>query len=134
MTALGARSVIASIADSADRFDVVLESVGGASLEQAVARVRPDGRIISFGNSSGTKAALDLFAFFGAENASVETFFSSRAFDHAAIGRDLRALLDLVDRGRLVIRATIHGWHEVEGALNGLEGRGTPGKIVLTIG
>ncbi len=127
---LGAASVIPAVADAADRFDVVLESVGGPSLEQAVARVRPGGRVVVFGSSSGAKAALDFPSFRGAENASLETFFSYLVF-YGTIDRDLGYLLDLLARGRLEVRTTVHGWHAVDAALAELEGRGTPGKVVL---
>lgn len=43
---LGVTSVVPTIADGSGRFDLILESVGGASLEEAIAHVRPDGRII----------------------------------------------------------------------------------------
>ena len=128
------RSVIPEIGVAGGGFDYVLESVGGTSLEQEIAHVRPNGRIIRFGNSSGTKSTFDMFSFFGAENACVDTFFSYRAFDHDAIGENLSYLLDLTSRARLEVRSTLFGWREMEAAISKLEQRGTPGKVVLAIG
>ena len=131
LTSLGVSRVIATLADADDRFDYVLESVGGSSLEGAIAHVRPNGRIICFGNSSASKAAFDMFSFFGAENACVDTFFSYKAFDHSRIGKDLEFLLNLVASGRLEVRTNVHDWCDVQGAVEALERRGTSGKIVL---
>ena len=89
LSEFGATKIIPTIADANGRFDIILDSVGGTSLEGAIAHVRPDGRIICFGNSSGAKTAFDIFSFFGAENASVETFFSYRALVQDQIGTDL---------------------------------------------
>ncbi|WES64399.1 zinc-binding dehydrogenase [Microbacter sp. GSS18] len=42
--------------------DVVLDHVGGALLDEAIASARPGGRVISVGRLAGPKAEIDLFA------------------------------------------------------------------------
>ena len=74
-----------------------------------------------------------MFSFFGAENASVETFFSYRAFVQDKIGIDLTYLLELVANGRLKMPTTILNWENAQSGLALLEGRGTRGKIVLAM-
>ena len=133
LSELGAVNVIPTIADAVGRFDFILESVGGSSLEQAIAHVRPGGRIICFGNSSAAKTEFDLFSFVGAENASVETFFSYRAMAPDEIGMNLAYLLGLVANGVLEMRITPLNWKDAGSAVALLEGRGTHGKIVLSI-
>lgn len=133
LSELGAASVIPTIAEAVGRFDFILESVGGSSLEQAIAHVRPGGRIICFGNSSAAKTEFDMFAFFGAENASVETFFSYRAMAADEIGMNLAYLLGLVANGALEVRTTLLDWNDPGSAVALLEGRGAHGKIVLSV-
>ena len=132
LSRLGAASVVPAIADANGRFDFILESVGRTSLEQAIALVRPAGRIICLGNSSAAKAAFDTFSFFGAENASVETFFSYRAMVPDEIGANLAYLLGLAASGLLEVHSTALNWEEAGSAIALLEWRGTRGKIVLT--
>jgi NADPH2:quinone reductase len=131
LTQLGAKTVIPSIGDANERFDVILESVGGASLEAAISHIAPNGRIICFGNSSATKTAFDIFSFFGAENASVQTFFSYRSFVPDEIGTELAYLISLVAGGQLKIQTNILSWKDVTSALMLLESRETRGKLVL---
>ena len=50
---VGADQVVFDIAEAEGPFDVILESVGGASLAGAVRLVAPQGAVIVFGNSSG---------------------------------------------------------------------------------
>lgn len=128
---LGASSVVETIAEAGGRFDVILESAGGESLQQAIAHVRPEGRIVCFGNNSGTKAAFDLFSFFGAENAAIETFFSYRAMPPDEIGTNLVTLLGLVESGRIEVPARTLSWTDATSALAVLEGRQSRGKVVL---
>ena len=49
---LGADEVVADIAQLRGRFDLILESVGGATLGRLVTMVDPDGTLVMFGNSS----------------------------------------------------------------------------------
>ena len=49
---LGADDVVADIAQLRGRFDLILESVGGATLGRLVTIVDPDGTLVMFGNSS----------------------------------------------------------------------------------
>ncbi|MDQ5834901.1 MAG: zinc-binding dehydrogenase, partial [Actinomycetota bacterium] len=49
---IGANEVVGELSAEGEPFDVILESVGGASLAAAIARVAPWGTIVTFGNSS----------------------------------------------------------------------------------
>jgi NADPH2:quinone reductase len=128
----GARRVVADPSETEGPFELVLESVGGASLDAAIARVAPGGTVIVFGNSSREPATLDFIAFFGHEEATVRTYFSAR--HEAGAGQHLQMLLDLVAAGRLHVEIGFRGnWDELNDALAGLTERRFAGKAVLTI-
>ncbi|MDB5972829.1 MAG: putative oxidoreductase, partial [Hydrocarboniphaga sp.] len=97
---LGARHVVQNLADANGPFDLVLESVGGDLLQQALVMLRPRGTLIWFGQASRTSPALDFFRFWeGPASATI------RHFDYTdtdvADGRDLETLVQLVADGRL---------------------------------
>jgi NADPH:quinone reductase len=128
----GARDVVGDPAETEGPFELVLESVGGASLDAALARVAPGGTLIVFGNSSREPATFDFIAFFGHEEATVRTYFSAR--HEADAGQHLRMLLDLVAAGRLHVEIGFRAdWAALNEALEGLTERRFAGKAVLTI-
>jgi NADPH2:quinone reductase len=128
----GARDVVGDPAETEGPFELVLESVGGASLDAALARVAPGGTVIVFGNSSREPATFDFIAFFGHEEATVRTYFSAR--HEADAGQHLRMLLDLVAAGRLHVEIGFRdNWDALNEAMDGLSERRFAGKAVLTI-
>jgi len=128
----GARDVVADAEQTEGPFTLVLESVGGKTLDAALARVAPGGTVIIFGNSSREPATLDFIAFFGHEEATIRSYFSAR--HEAEAGRHLGMLLDLVAQDRLHVEIGFRaGWAELNEALAGLDERRFAGKAVLTI-
>jgi NADPH2:quinone reductase len=128
----GAATVVADPADADGPFDLVLESVGGAALDAAIARIAPGGTILIFGNSSREPSTLDFTAFFGHEEATVRTYFSAR--HEADAGRVLAMLLDLVAGGALHVEVgCVESWDRLNEAMDGLAERRFPGKAVLTV-
>ena len=99
MRGYGARTAVSDAGEAEGPFDLVLESVGGASLDAAIARVAPGGTLLLFGNSSREPSTLDFTAFFGHEEATIRSYFSAR--HEADAGRLLAMLLDLVAADRL---------------------------------
>src|SRR3954470_5899389 len=128
----GASSVVADVDETEGPFDAVLESVGGAALDAAIARVAPGGIVLIFGNSSREPSSLDFTAFFGHEEATIRSYFSAR--HEAGVGRLLAMLLDLVAADRLHVEVGFEGsWDRLNEAMDGLSERRFPGKAVLTI-
>jgi NADPH2:quinone reductase len=128
----GAAAVVGDPAEAEGLFEVVLESVGGASLEAALERVAPAGTVILFGNSSREPARLDFAAFFGHEEAAIRTYFSARHESEA--GRTLGRLLDLVAAGRLHVEiGARESWARLNDVLDGLSERRFAGKAVLSV-
>jgi NADPH2:quinone reductase len=123
-------AVSAVTEDVPDGQHVVLESVGGASLDQAIAKIATGGLILVFGNSAKERSTIDFRDFAGRDRVRVQTFFSAH-YEHLAAD-NLRTLLGLVADGRLEVQVGLETpLAEVNDALDALDQRRVPGKAVL---
>ena len=135
LAALGTDEVIHDLTPEGEPFDVILESVGGASLGAALSRVAPAGIVIAFGISSGEPTTFDVRGFYNRKGARL---YGLRVFDeldrqHSAV-RDLRFLAEEVAAGRLDTQISLtESWREAGSALEALVDRRVRGKAVLTI-
>jgi NADPH:quinone reductase-like Zn-dependent oxidoreductase len=128
----GAGAVVGDPAEADGLFELVLESVGGASLDAALDRVAPAGTVILFGNSSREPARLDFSTMHGHEEATIRSYFSAR--HEAEAGPTLRRLLDLVAAGRLRVEiGARESWDRLNAVMDGLSERRFAGKAVLTV-
>lgn len=131
---LGASEVITQIEQAQGLFDVILESVGGASLATAFNLVTPHGTIVVFGNSSNEDTPFSLFRLFGHEGVRVQTFFSYDPGTINTISTDLTTLVNLVAAGKLTPAIGLEtSWHELHSALTALQDRRIQGKAVIHI-
>jgi NADPH2:quinone reductase len=118
--------------DSPDGQHLILESVGGASLDQAIAKIATDGLILVYGNSSKERSTIDFRDFAGRNRVRVQTFFSAH-YEHLAAD-NLRTLLALVGEGRLKVQVGLETpLAEVNDALDALDRRRVAGKAILTV-
>ena len=132
---LGADEVIHDFTPEGDPFDVILESVGGASLAAALSRVAPAGIVVAFGASSGEPTTFDVSGFYNRRGARL---YGLRVFDeldrHRSAVDDLRFLAGEVAAGRLDTGVSlVRSWREGGPALEALLERRVKGKAVLTI-
>ena len=135
LTDLGAADVVPDIADADGPFDLILESVGGESLEAAVALIAPHGTIVVFGNSSGNEAKISFVDFRGKAGARIEAFFVYESGEPPTFGDDLRLLADLVARASLHPQIGLEApWTEANEAFQALKDREVNGKAVLLVG
>ncbi|HEY1277282.1 MAG TPA: zinc-binding dehydrogenase [Thermoleophilaceae bacterium] len=132
---LGADEVVHELAPEGEQFDLVLESVGGAVLSNAVRRLAPGGTVVSFGDSSAEPVdfrARDLFRRGGASIYGLFVF-------HEMVGRggpagDLELLARLVAEGRLDPQVSVEeSWRETGAAVEALLERRVRGKAVLRV-
>jgi NADPH:quinone reductase-like Zn-dependent oxidoreductase len=131
---LGAAKVVHEIPASGEPYDLVLESVGGASLTRALARLRRRGTLIWFGQAGRAPATLDFFGLFdGPESATIRHFHY--ADSDVPDGDDLATLVRLVAGGRLhpEIGRTAD-WADTATILTDLRERRVRGNAVLTLG
>ncbi|MGH2636964.1 MAG: zinc-binding dehydrogenase [Actinomycetota bacterium] len=136
LTALGADEVLVGLAAEGEPFDLVVESVGGASLAAAIARLAFDGVIVSFGNSSNELATFDPRVFYRKGAPTLLGYFVTHELIRARIGTSrLAALAGLVAEGRLESRVDLLlPWGDAASAIDALMERRVNGKAVLTIG
>jgi NADPH:quinone reductase len=118
--------------DTAEGQHVILESVGGTSLEQAIAKVAPGGLVLVFGNSSKERASIDFRDFTGRDAVRVQVFYSAAYEGRAA--DNLTTLLRLVADGRLEVQVgRVTPLAEVNDALDALAAREIRGKAILRV-
>ena len=134
LTDLGASSIVHDIAEAEGPFDLILESVGGRSLETAVAVVAPHGTIVLFGISSGEPAEISFPDFRGKPGARIEAFFVYESGEPPSFGEDLQTLADMTAEGLLHPQLGMEvSWTEADRAFRALGGREVNGKAVLLI-
>lgn len=115
-------------------YDVVFESVGGASLPAALAQLAPGGQLVWFGQASREPVALNFFDFFKGPNQARITHFDYTASD-TTYGQDLTALVRLVAAGRLHPEiSSVRDWSRTADIITDLRGRNIRGNAVLTVG
>jgi NADPH:quinone reductase len=111
---------------------LILESVGGASLDQALAKVAAGGLILVFGNSSKEPSNVDFRGFAGRDRVRLQSFFSAH-YEHIAAD-NLRTLLSLVGDGRLAVRVGLQTpLAEANDAFDALSERRVDGKAILRV-
>ena len=133
---LGVEEIVVELDEEGDEFDLILESVGGASLAAALARIAPTGTIVSYGNSSREDTTFDVSGFYG--RATGARLYAFLIFDELARegsgAADLRLLAELVASGALDPQVSMEAsWREPAEAMDALLGRRIAGKAVLHV-
>jgi NADPH:quinone reductase-like Zn-dependent oxidoreductase len=131
---LGATAVVVGVPAEAE-FDLVLESVGGASLAAALSLVAPNGTVVSYGNSSGESTTFDVSAFYRQSGARLYGFviFPELQRTGSAV-RDLAYLAGLAATERLDPQVSVTAsWQDAAGVMTALLEREVIGKAVLLI-
>jgi len=131
---LGADEVVIGHEKVAGRYDLILESAGGASLAHLMTCVDPDGTLVMFGNSANQPTTFNVRDVYlgGYVRLQGFTFFHGWPADPPA--RDLAYLVVLVAEGALDPQvAGEMPWEEMPRAIAELRERQVPGKLILTI-
>ena len=132
LKAIGAKHVITDIEQARDRFDVIIESVGGQVLGRALSMLDSRGRLVAFGNSSDEPSSFNVRDVYN--GALVKILGFGLFFDPLPFGRDLATLLDLMVKGKLTPHvAQVLPWDDMAIALDRLGNRAVGGKLILTL-
>ena len=132
---LGAADVVHQVEEADGPFDLILESVGGASLEYAIGLIAPMGTVVLFGNSATTQAMFSFPDFSGKAGARIEAFFVYESGEPPTFGEDLQLLADMVAQGSLHPQIGLEvPWTEANSAFQALLDRRVNGKAVLLVG
>jgi NADPH:quinone reductase len=132
---LGAEQLITKLTPGGEDYDVILESVGGASLGAALNRVAPGGIVISFGHTVPDRANFDVDDFYHRAGARLYAFEIFHELGRERPGSaDLRHLAEEVAAGHLDPGVSlVRSWRDPEPALAALIERRVGGKAVLRI-
>jgi NADPH:quinone reductase-like Zn-dependent oxidoreductase len=133
LAALGAADVVVGIDAAVGRFDLVLESVGGHSLVQAMSLLRPEGVLVTYGRSSGEPGPIDPWWFGEHSGARMVGLLVFSEVEERRLGtRQLDRLLALVASGGLDPQIALEAsWREPMPLVDALLAREVPGKAVL---
>lgn len=135
LESLGADLVVNEIGQAEGPFDLILESVGGPSLETAIRLVSPGGTVVIFGNSSNEAAPVSFGDFRGHAGARIEAFFVYESGEPPSFDEDLQLLADMVASGALHPQVGLAvPWTEANAAFAALADRKVNGKAVLLVG
>ena len=135
LAALGADEVVTRLDDSAAPFDLAIESVGGALLAQALARMAPGGAVVSIGASSDEATTFDVLALVrrGAIRLYAMSLFQEMERQGAG-SRELDILLGLIAARRLDPQVDLQrSWQEMGPMLAALGARAVAGKAIAIV-
>ena len=120
---MGVAGAYASDEDWPVKVDVVFESVGPATWERSTRALRPGGRLVVCGGTSGQEVTVDL----------PKLFFKQWEIIGSTMGSyvEFAQVTDLVARGLPVLVDQVFPLERYPEALERLAGRGQIGKIVL---
>lgn len=131
LLALGAEDVVTAVGEAEGPYDLVLESVGGATLAKALELASPDATVLWYGQVSREPAQLDFFAV-AASLARIVPFLYWRT--GASDAEDLATLVRLVERGHLHPEiGRVDDWERAAEAVVAVRERQVRGKAVLKI-
>ncbi|MFL5628958.1 MAG: zinc-binding dehydrogenase [Ktedonobacteraceae bacterium] len=130
----GATALITNMQEANGLFDLILESVGGASLAAAISLIAPEGTIVVFGNSSGEDTTISFQSFVGHHGARLIPFFSYLAGPPASFDADLAVLVSLIAAGKLTPQIGLEdSWRNLSQAITLLRDRQVNGKAMFHI-
>ncbi|MFE6779111.1 zinc-binding dehydrogenase [Streptomyces sp. NPDC057702] len=127
---LGATQVLTDLAEAEDRFDLVLDTVGGPLVAQAWDSLAEGGTVHVVGYSSGRDTTFPSGVLFGFGEPRAITTYG----DMTPTGGELTDLLGLMATGRLAAPVGLRGdWQDVDAAVRALFAREVHGKVVLDV-
>jgi len=134
MQELGAAEVVVGIDQAQGRFELILESAGGASLATALRLVEAKGAVVVYGNSSGEPATISFADFRGGQNARLQSFFYFTSGPEEQFAPDLALLVSLVaDKSLTPQTGPQRSWHDLAQVAEGLRDRRIGGKAVFHV-
>jgi NADPH:quinone reductase-like Zn-dependent oxidoreductase len=116
-------------------YDVVLESVGGATLAAALAALAEGGIVVTYGNSSGEPTTFDPTAFYRGAGTRLYGFVLFHELRRSrSAGRDLGRLAAMVGDNHLDVGIEVEAsWHQASEVIEAFWQRKITGKVVLLI-
>jgi NADPH:quinone reductase-like Zn-dependent oxidoreductase len=133
---LGADAIVTHLAPEGERFDVILDGVGGPLLGAAIQRVAPRGTIVSYASTITEPVEYPTRALFAqASGAKVYGLLIFPELQHTqSTTADLLRLAHLIAEGRLKAEASVTtSWRDAPHTVGALLAGEIRGKAVLTV-
>lgn len=116
-------------------FDLILDSLGGEPLGEAMGLLATGGTCVSFGPSAGTETTFDVSSFYATGGASLYGFILFHEVRTKPASAGLARLAALVAEGKLKPNISVEdSWTNVGKVARRLLDRGYTGKAVLRVG
>lgn len=113
-------------------FDLVIDSVGGRTLSQALGMLAPGGLCVALGASEAAETTFNVAEFFRTGAARLYGFILFHEVKTQPAGVGLARLLRFIEEGRLRPRIAVEApWSEIGDVARQLLDRRFPGKAVL---
>jgi len=129
---LGA-TVVSSLNNITESFDIILESIGGEVMAEAIGKLKRNGLILWFGQASGQPIHLDFFSLFGGHESLTLKHFIYNDLPNLNDQADLNELLKLVLDDQLHIDILVEDWSKTGKALQKLKQGQLRGKAVFVV-
>ena len=127
-------TVVQDVEAAIGRFDVLLESVGGAVGTAALGKLAHRADVLWFGAATREPLTLDFFSFFDDRESFTLRHFVYSDVDDADDASDLAALVELAADGRLQTTIGLCAdWSQTAHAINQIASGAQQGKAVLTV-
>lgn len=128
-----ALKVLTSLEGVEDRYDMILDGVGGPVLTQCVRRLAPAGLVLTYGALTGQPTVISPGDFRPAPGARLGAYFIWQS-DLATLGRDLEMLMGWCADGKLsALVGRALDWSKTAEMVDAIRSRAVVGKGVLTI-
>ena len=115
-------------------YDLILESVGGASLGAALKMIAPGGMCVLYGVSASSEASFDAATFMRTGGASLYGFILFHELLHRPASQGLARLVEMVSGERLHPQIELEApFAQIAEVANKLYDRGIAGKAVLRL-
>jgi NADPH:quinone reductase-like Zn-dependent oxidoreductase len=116
-------------------YQIILESVGGTVVAQALTMLAPDGMCVSVGVSASPQSTVDVRALMRGGGVSWYGFYLGYEFRRESASSGLRRLATMVAEGRLKAPIDLEAsWEQIAQVAQKLyRDRGIVGKAVLTL-
>jgi NADPH:quinone reductase-like Zn-dependent oxidoreductase len=115
-------------------YDLILDSVGGRSLGNALSMIAPDGICVNFGASETPEVSFDIRRFYMTGGATLYGFYVFHELAHNPGAKDLSRLATMIAEDRLHPRIDVEApWTEIGDVVQKLIDRRITGKAVLYI-
>ncbi|MGO3599997.1 MAG: zinc-binding dehydrogenase [Enterococcus faecalis] len=116
-----------------DRFDLIIDSVGGDYLNFLLPALKNEGTLISVGNSRSNSVTIDYTKLLEKNNISFKRFFLGEEIKKKDIPSDLSYLSYLLNQGLLRTNvAVVDSWKNINHVIHKFELGHQSGKVVLT--